>query len=100
MVPETIKIKVGGTFEGSVRAIVPEGFFDKLDHAGQFDWASKYIREMKVNRLMEELKLNRVEAVKVLDVLDIFDRPLVEYIQKGDSLSSQQGDLGGTTPSP
>ena len=102
MVAEVIKIKVGGSFEGVMKAIVPEGFFDKFSDTQKFEWANKYVREMKVQRLMEELKLDRVDAVKVLDVMDIFDRPLVEYIQKGEKgeeMFSRDGQDTGHSPS-
>jgi len=87
------KIVIEGTFKGKLSVIVPEGFFS-LDADAQVKWAQNYIKEQKAAKLMEELKLNHMEAMKVLDVLDIFDRSTLSYIERDKSVDDAVGNDG------
>jgi len=96
MAPEIVKIVTVATvrapkgqgdgevvISGTLRAAVPEGFFDKMSPEKQIAWAENYVREMTASDILTKLNLDQERAAEVrVNLKDIFGKPIIQYIQR------------------
>lgn len=83
----------GRVTDVNITVACPKGFFDDLENAATtqgkdaavaklFAWANDYVKDSGIAESLARMQLKEIRHVRVLNVLDVFGRPLVNHIER------------------